>query len=87
MLQSLFSSQITTLSLVLVILFVMFILLFRSLLLTLIALIVNIIPIGIIFGVMGWLHIPLDIMTITIAAIAMGIGVDDTIHYIHRFKE
>ena len=48
---------------------------------------VNIIPIGIIFGFMGWLHIPLDIMTITIAAIAMGIGVDDTIHYIHRFKE
>ncbi len=39
-----------------------------------------------IFGFMGWLNIPLDIMTITIAAIAMGIGVDDTIHYIHRFK-
>jgi len=87
MLQSLFSSQIMTLSLVLVILFVMFLLLFRSVMLTLIALIVNIIPIGIIFGFMGWLHIPLDIMTITIAAIAMGIGVDDTIHYIHRFKE
>ena len=87
MLQSLFSSQIMTLSLVLVILFIMFLLLFRSVLLTLIALIVNIIPIGIIFGFMGWLHIPLDIMTITIAAIAMGIGVDDTIHYIHRFKE
>jgi predicted RND superfamily exporter protein len=87
MLQSLFTSQITTLSLVLVILFVMFLLLFRSVWLTLIALMVNIIPIGIIFGFMGWLHIPLDIMTITIAAIAMGIGVDDTIHYIHRFKE
>jgi predicted RND superfamily exporter protein len=87
MLQSLFSSQIVTLSLVLVILFLMFLLLFRSVQLTLIALIVNIIPIGIIFGFMGWLHIPLDIMTITIAAIAMGIGVDDTIHYIHRFKE
>ena len=87
MLQSLFSSQIRTLSLVLAILFVMFFLLFRSLVLTLIALIVNIIPIGIIFGFMGWLYIPLDIMTITIAAIAMGIGVDDTIHYIHRFKE
>ena len=86
MLQSLFHSQITTLSLVLLILFIMFLLLFRSLKLTLIALTVNIIPIGIIFGFMGWLHIPLDIMTITIAAIAMGIGVDDTIHYIHRFK-
>jgi len=87
MLQSLFSSQIMTLSLVLAILFVMFLLLFRSFSLTLIALVTNIIPIGIIFGFMGWLHIPLDIMTITIAAIAMGIGVDDTIHYIHRFKE
>jgi len=87
MLQSLFSSQIMTLSLVLIILFIMFLLLFHSLRLTLIALVVNIIPIAIIFGFMGWLHIPLDIMTITIAAIAMGIGVDDTIHYIHRFKE
>ena len=87
MLQSLFRSQITTLSLVLVILGVMFLLLFRSVSLTLIALAANIIPIGIIFGFMGWLNIPLDIMTITIAAIAMGIGVDDTIHYIHRFKE
>lgn len=86
MLQSLFHSQITMLSLVLLILFLMFLLLFRSLQLTLIAMIVNIIPIGMIFGFMGWLHIPLDIMTITIAAIAMGIGVDDTIHYIHRFK-
>lgn len=86
MLQSLFHSQITTLSLVLLILFMMFLLLFRSIKLTLIALTVNIIPIGIIFGFMGWLQIPLDIMTITIAAIAMGIGVDDTIHYIHRFK-
>ena len=86
MLQSLFTSQITTLSFVLIILFIMFMILFRSIVLTLITLGVNIIPIGIIFGFMGWLHIPLDIMTITIAAIAMGIGVDNTIHYIYRFK-
>ncbi len=86
MLQSLFHSQITMLGLVLLILFLMFLLLFRSLQLTLIAMIVNIIPIGLIFGFMGWLDIPLDIMTITIAAIAMGIGVDDTIHYIYRFR-
>ena len=86
MLQSLFSSQIATLSFVLIILFMMFLILFRSIQLTLITLIVNIVPIGIIFGFMGWLHIPLDIMTITIAAIAMGIGVDNTIHYIYRFK-
>jgi len=86
MLQSLFSSQISTLSFVLIILFIMFLILFRSIILTLITLIVNIIPIGVIFGFMGWLNIPLDIMTITIAAIAMGIGVDNTIHYIYRFK-
>jgi len=86
MLQSLFHSQITMVGLVLLIVFLMFLVLFRSLKLTLIALIVNIIPIGMVFGFMGWLHIPLDIMTITIAAIAMGIGIDDTIHYIHRFK-
>lgn len=86
MLQSLFDSQIKMLGLVLFIVFLMFLVLFRSLKLTLIALIVNIIPIGMVFGFMGWLHIPLDIMTITIAAIAMGIGIDDTIHYIHRFE-
>ena len=86
MLQSLFNSQITMISLVLLIIFLMFFILFRSFKLTLIALTVNVIPIGMVFGFMGWLHIPLDIMTITIAAIAMGIGVDDTIHYIHRFK-
>ncbi len=87
MLQSLFNSQISTLGFVLVILLIMFIALFRSLKVALIALIANLIPIGSIFGIMGWLNIPLDIMTITIAAISIGIGVDDTIHYIHRFKE
>jgi len=86
MLQSLFHSQIIMISLVILIVFLMFFLLFRSFKLTLIALTVNIIPIGMVFGFMGWLHIPLDIMTITIAAIAMGIGIDDTVHYIHRFK-
>ena len=86
MLQSLFHSQIMMVGLVLLIVFFMFLLLFRSLMLTSIALIVNIVPITMIFGFMGWLHIPLDIMTITIAAIAMGIGIDDTIHYIHRFQ-
>jgi len=65
----------------------MFLLLFRSLKIAFIALIANIIPISAIFWIMGWLNIPLDIMTITIAAISIGIGVDDTIHYIHRFKE
>ena len=87
MLQSLFNSQIATLGFVIVILFVMFIILFKSLKIALIAIATNIIPISAIFGIMGWLNIPLDIMTITIAAIAIGIGVDDTIHFIHRFKE
>ncbi|MEA2047821.1 MAG: MMPL family transporter [Campylobacterota bacterium] len=86
MLQSLFHSQITMIGLVLVIVSLMFFILFRSLNLTLIALTANVIPIGMVFGFMGWLEIPLDIMTITIAAIALGIGVDDTIHYIQRFK-
>jgi len=86
MLQSLFDSQITMIALVLLIISVMFFMMFQSLSLTLIALTANVIPIAMVFGFMGWLHIPLDIMTITIAAVAMGLGVDDTIHYIHRFK-
>ena len=86
MLQSLFDSQINTLGFVLAAIFIMFIFLFRSLYLAVIAIGVNIVPISLIFGFMGWFGIPLDIMTITIAAIAIGIGVDDTIHYIHRFQ-
>ncbi len=87
MLQSLFDSQISTMGTVIVILLIMFLILFRSVNVSLIALIANLIPISTIFGIMGWLNIPLDIMTITIAAIAIGIGVDDTIHFIHRFKD
>jgi predicted RND superfamily exporter protein len=87
MLQSLFDSQISTLGFVLVIIFIMFLLLFASIRLAIIAIAVNLVPIGLIFGFMGWFAIPLDIMTITIAAIAIGIGVDDTIHYLHRFKK
>jgi predicted RND superfamily exporter protein len=87
MLQSLFDSQIKTLGFVIGILFLMFIILFRSVKVAIIAITTNIVPIGIVFGLMGTLGIPLDIMTITIAAISIGIGVDDTIHYIHRFKE
>jgi uncharacterized protein len=40
-----------------------------------------------VLGLMGWAGIPLDLMTVTIAAIVIGIGVDDTIHYIHRYRE
>ncbi|MDD2894573.1 MAG: MMPL family transporter [Aliarcobacter sp.] len=87
MLQSLFNSQVSTLGFTIIVLFIMFLILFRSMKVALIALVSNIIPISSIFGIMGWLNIPLDVMTITIAAIAIGIGVDDTIHFIHRFEE
>ncbi len=87
MLQSLFSSQIKTLGVVALTLLVMFLLLFRSIKVALIAIFPNIFSAGAVLGVMGWLNIPLDLMTITIAAISIGIAVDDTIHYIYRFRE
>ena len=86
MLQSLFSSQILTLGVVLAVLMFMFLILFRSIKFAFIAIFPNILSIGVILGFMGWFNIPLDLMTITIASISMGIAVDDTIHYIHRFK-
>ncbi len=85
MLQSLFDSQIMTLGVVLVALMFMFLILFRSLKIALIAIFPNILSVGVVLGFMGWAGIPLDMMTITIAAISVGIAVDDTIHYIHRF--
>ncbi|SUV15000.1 efflux transporter, putative, hydrophobe/amphiphile efflux-3 (HAE3) family [Aliarcobacter skirrowii] len=85
MLQSLFESQIATATTSIFILAIMFFILFRNIKMVVIALGTNIIPISLVFGIMGWLEIPLDIMTITIAAIALGIAVDDTIHFIHRF--
>lgn len=66
---------------------VMFFISFKRISVSIIALIPNIIAAIIVLGVMGWLNIPLDFMTITIAAIVIGIGVDDTIHYTHRFME
>jgi hypothetical protein len=87
MLQSLFGSQILTLGLTAALLTAMFLVLFRSLKIALVAMVPNVLPILFVLGVMGWLHIPLDMMTITIAAIGLGIAVDDTIHYIHRFKD
>ena len=84
-LQSLFRSQILTLGAVFVAILVMFLVLFRSLSLALITLAPNMLAAGLVLGVMGLVGIPLDIMTITIAAIVVGIGVDDCIHYVHRF--
>jgi predicted RND superfamily exporter protein len=84
-LQSLFHSQILTLGAVFLAILVMFLALFRSFSLSLIALAPNMLAAGLVLGVMGLMGIPLDIMTITIAAIVVGIGVDDCIHYVHRF--
>ena len=84
-LQSLFRSQILTLGAVFLAILVMFLLLFRSLSLSLVALAPNMLAAGLVLGIMGVLGIPLDIMTITIAAIVVGIGVDDCIHYVHRY--
>jgi len=86
-LQSLYRSQILTLGVVFLAIMVMFGVLFRSIKIALFAVVPSILSVGIVLGVMGWLGIPLDIMTITIAAISVGIGVDDSIHYIHRYRQ
>lgn len=85
-LQSLFASQILTLGAVFAVILIMFWILFRSVSLALIALAPNLLAAGLVLGIMGFAGIPLDIMTITIAAIVVGIGVDNCIHYVHRFK-
>ncbi|MDP2562658.1 RND family transporter [Psychrobium sp. 1_MG-2023] len=86
MLQSLFDSQIYTLGTVFFCIFLMFLMLYRNISLSLITLVPNLVAAAMVLGLMGWLNIPLDIMTITIAAICVGIAVDDSIHYVHRFK-
>ena len=86
MLQSLFSSQIGTLGVVFVVIMMMFVVLFRSLYLAVIGMIPNLLAASVVLGTMGWMKVPLDIMTITVAAISVGMAVDNTIHYIHRFK-
>ena len=86
MLQSLMSSQIDTLGITVLVLFVLFVIIFRSFSYALIAIVVNLIPLCACFGIMGVAGIPLDIMSITISAISIGIGVDDVIHYIYRYK-
>ena len=87
LLQSLFKSQILTLGLVMIGIFLMFIILFKNIKLSLIGVIPNFIAAFFILGIIGLLGIPLDMMTITIAAITIGIAVDNSIHYIYRFKE
>ena len=87
MLQSLFDSQIGTIVIVFTIIFLMFLILFRSLYLSIIGIIPNLLAASVVLGTMGLFSIPLDIMTITVAAISVGMAVDNTIHYIHRFKK
>ena len=87
MLQSLFDSQIKTLVFVMLGIGIMFIILFRSLTLSIIGIVPNFIAAISILGIMGLLKLPLDMMTITIASITIGIAVDNSIHYIYRFRE
>jgi predicted RND superfamily exporter protein len=87
LLQSLFKSQILTLGVVMIGISLMFLILFRNLILSFIGVVPNFIAAFFILGIIGLLGIPLDMMTITIAAITIGIAVDNSIHYIYRFKE
>ena len=86
LLQSLFDSQIKTLGIVMLGIFFMFLVLFKSIKLSLVGIIPNFIAAFFVLGFIGILEIPLDMMTITIAAITIGIAVDNSIHYIYRFK-
>ena len=87
LLQSLFKSQILTLGFVMVGILLMFLILFRNIKISLIGVVPNFIAAFFILGIIGMAKIPLDMMTITIAAITIGIAVDNSIHYIYRFKE
>ena len=84
-LQSLFRSQFLTIGVVFLAIMLMLMILFRSLRLAAIAIIPNLIAASTVLGMMGWMDIPLDIMTISIAAITIGIAVDNTIHYLYRY--
>lgn len=87
MLQSLFKSQIKTVGVVMLGIAIMFLVLFRSITLSIIGILPNLLGAGVVLGVMGWAEIPMDMMTITVAAITIGIAVDNGIHYIYRFRE
>jgi len=86
MLQSLYKSQVLTIGVVFLAIMAMFLVLFRSIKMAVTAIIPNLLSATLVLGLMGWFSIPLDLMTITIAAITVGIGVDDTIHYVYRFR-
>jgi predicted RND superfamily exporter protein len=87
MLQSLYASQISSLGAVMTGIAIMFLILFRSVPLAIIGIVPNLLAAACVLGLMGLVGIPLDVMTITIAAITIGIAVDNGIHYIYRFRE
>ena len=87
MLQSLYQSQIKTVAWTLIPLWAMFFLLWRSMRIALVALIPSVISTASVLGFMGLAGIPLDMMTITVVAVALGIAVDNATHYLHRFRE
>ena len=87
MLQSLFQSQIGSLLIVFAVISAMLFLIFRSFKVMIIGLVPNIFVASSVMGLLGLLNIPLDIMTITVAAISVGMAVDNTIHYIYRYKK
>ncbi len=87
MLQSLFQSQIGSLLIVFAVISIMLLLIFKSFKVMVIGLIPNIFVASSVMGLLGLLKIPLDIMTITVAAISVGMAVDNTIHYIYRYKK
>lgn len=87
MLKQLFDSQVDSLAYVLLAAFVMFLILLRSVTFALVGLIPNLLAAASVIAILGYVGIPLDMMTTTIAAISIGIGVDDAIHYLHRFKD
>lgn len=87
MLQSLFHSQIATIGVVFISILLMILVLFRSFKIAIIAILPNMLAASVVLGGMGLVGIPLDMMTITIAAITVGVGVDQAIQYFYRFKQ
>ena len=87
MLQSLFASQFNTLAFVVGTIFLLFIFVFSSIKYAFVGIVANVVPICLVFALMGFCDLPLDLMTVIIAAICIGIGVDDSIHYIYNFKK
>ena len=87
LLQSLFGSLIGSIGIVFLSIFVMFLFLFKSIKLASIGMIPNFLAAGAVIGTIGLTGIPLDVMTVTVAAVSIGMGVDNTIHYIFRFKK